>query len=182
MNPMKYLAIVALIFLFSACQTKKGNQTIEINNQYSLSIPASFSKTSQLNQHASLQYQNIFKELYVIVIDEPKSELYEAISTYELSDIYESNLIGYSDLIWDGFEAEIEMNYSSDFSDYKINGLSARLINFTGKVEDLEVYYSLAIIEGENDFYQVLAWTLSSFESKNKHTLDSMIYSFEELN
>jgi hypothetical protein len=66
------ILFLALSLTLSSCfQSKdKANsqtnvsefRTIAVADQYSLDVPASMVKTTKLNEDASLQYQNIFKE------------------------------------------------------------------------------------------------------------------------
>ena len=52
-------------------------KSISINNEYSVKLPKHMKEAKNLNDEASLQYQNIFKEVYFVVIDEPIEEFKE---------------------------------------------------------------------------------------------------------
>ena len=83
-----FLLVVILGFSITSCLDFKVKKTekeinlddfkkVEINHEYQVSIPKYMRKTNSLNDDASLQCQNIFKETYLIIIDEPKDEFIE---------------------------------------------------------------------------------------------------------
>jgi hypothetical protein len=82
-------------------EEKKGGKVdlkvVSINEDYSMGIPMNMSKTTSLNDDASLQFQNIFKETYVIVIDENKKEFINAYMELSVYDTSRSALSNYSD-------------------------------------------------------------------------------------
>ena len=78
---------------------------------------------------------NAFKEFYVMVIDEPKSNIHQVLIDYELADLYPNNLKGYSELILDGLKQAVIVSQESDVVDTVINGLPARLLTINGTVE-----------------------------------------------
>src|SRR5699024_11005273 len=132
-------------------------------------------------EDASLQYLHTWKEFYVIVIDESKSEMQKALIDNNLTDVYSNNIKGYSDLLLDGFEEEISIYNKSDITDTQINKMPARLLSISGRTEGLDVYYSLAFVEGKERYYQIMAWTLSNKESKYKAKMKKIMYSLKEL-
>ena len=64
---MKKLLLLATLFFIISCQENEKTQTIKIKNQYSLDLPESLSLATNLNNEASLQYQYLPEEFYVIV-------------------------------------------------------------------------------------------------------------------
>jgi len=45
----------------------------------------------------------------------------------------------------------------------------------------LDVYYKFAAIEGKNDYYQVLTWTLKEKRDQHQQQMEVMINSFKEV-
>ena len=68
-----YFLFITLVLL--SCSKEEEFKKIEVKN-YALQLPSYLSKTNDLNEDASLQYQNPFRELYIIVIDESKTSNY----------------------------------------------------------------------------------------------------------
>lgn len=175
---MKKLLLFAALFFVFSCQESQETQTIKIKNQYSLDLPVSLSLATNLNNEASLQYQNIFDDLYVIVIDESK----QVINSYLENDTnYPPSLNGYTQLLKGGLQTSITNAIFSETEKKQINGLKSHLTSLSGKVEDINIYYEFAHIEGKNHYYQVFAWT--SIENKEKFSpkMKKIINSFKEL-
>ena len=153
-----------------------------IEDKYSISLPGFLVEAGiTLNQEASLEYMNAFMEFYVMVIDEPKSNIEKVLIDYELADLYPNNLKGYSELILDGLKQAVIVSQESDVVDTVINGLPARLLTINGTVEGIDIFYSLAYIEGKERYYQIFTWTLSEKETEYRDKMSTILYSFKEL-
>lgn len=179
---MKKLFFIFFLAIFlSSCQESDEEKIIVVDNKYSLTVPSSLKERSDLNDDASLQYGNSQKELYIIVIDETKHEVYEALKEYELSSYYSKDIHGFTQLMLDGFELETPSMRKSEVLFFTINRLPAKLITIKATVDNIDAFYSVAYIEGENRYYQITSWTLSENEYKHKDAMRRMINSFREL-
>lgn len=176
----KAICLVFVALILVSC--KDDVQTVNIKNRYSLEVPADFKQVKDLNGEASLQFQNPFKELYVIVIDEPKSAFVKAIQDNNLDDTYGNTLEGYSKLITDGMDSSIAIKKMPDFVNKTIGGLSARELSFEGLSSGNQVYWKLAFIEGNNHYYQIMVWTLADSRKKHEKQMQAIIDSFKETN
>lgn len=170
-----YFLFVTLVLL--SCSKEEEFKKIEVKN-YALQLPSYLSKTNDLNEDASLQYQNLFRELYIIVIDESKQEVEQAIELNELEDIYSNDFNGYVELLSTGLENNIEFKNKKE-KDTVINSLQAKLIKFEGKVENYDVFYEIAFVNGVSNYYQIMTWTLLKRKSDYEAIMDKMIYSFK---
>ncbi len=173
-------ALIGLLFLVS-CQESNETKEIVIKNQYSIDLPEFLSVAYDLNDEASLQYQNLYKEFYVIVIDETKQEAYDVINMEELEGAYTADFQGYCDLITDGMLLDLEVNKQSNVLDTNINTLNAKIINYDAVFEGTGIYYSIAYIKGANSFYQVMIWTLSDSKEKYEEKMKKILASFKEI-
>ncbi|RZJ53417.1 MAG: hypothetical protein EOO45_31210, partial [Flavobacterium sp.] len=124
------LSLLFLAILFTSCDEKK--QTVKIEDKYSVELPSSFSKATGLNEDASLEYQDLLKQLYVIVIDEQKSEFSRILDESELTEIYAADLTGYSKLIIDGIDPSVSLDSLPDFVEGTVNGLKSRQVDMEG--------------------------------------------------
>ncbi len=177
-----YLPLILLIVvLITGCASEEGEQTITIENRYKLTMPSFLSKTEDLNEDASLQYQNLFKEFYLLVIDEPKSDLQGILDDYDLNDSYTNDLDGYSNLIIDGVLNNLIDPTKSDMVETHINGLPARVTTITGTIEGIDILYTYGIYEGKELYYQVISWTEIEKQSKYQPKMDAIVQSFKEL-
>ena len=58
------------------------------------------------------------------------------------------------------------------------NELSRKLIGNNGEVL---LYYQMAIVEGENAFYQILTWCIDSQREDFEYEMEKIINSFKEI-
>lgn len=180
---MRKLNFVFLIIIFiTACKPEDPDQLVTIDNKYSISLPAFMIKSkTTLNEDASLEYVNRWKEFYIIVIDELKSEVHKAIVDNELTDKYSEDLEGYTNLLLDNLEQSVVISEKSDMVDTEINGMPAKLITLKARVERMDIFYSYAFIQGKERYYQIMAWTLQEKESEHKDKMNKIMHTFKEL-
>lgn len=178
----KFLSLLSLLFVLFACKQDTSTQTITIKKLYSLEIPNFLSVANHLHEDASLQYQNIFKEFYTIVIDEPSKDFDDMIvNEPSLSDYYTPNLEGYSNLIIDNMKVTVEDGTFSEFTKTKINGHEARTIILSGTVEEIKVFYHLTFIKGRKQYYQIVNWTELKRKEDHLKFMENIAISFKEL-
>ncbi len=140
-------------------------------------------EASNLNDDAVLQYQNLIKEFYTIVIQESIVEYDSVISESGLSEDYPLNLDGYARLIGDRFEENAdEIISKSELKSISVNGKNAKYFEATAKVSGLNIYYHYGFIKGDTSYYQVISWTLSDKEKKFKETMLNILKSLKEKN
>lgn len=178
---MKTLIGLLLPFiLLSSCLPEKDNE-IRIDEKYVITLPSFLTKGNDLNNEASLQYQNLMKEFYVIVIDESVKDFENALAVNNLSESIENNIEAYSDLVLKGFEATLRVKKKSKDNYTTINGMPARLLTINATIDGLDAYYSIAFIKGEKNYYQIMTWTLEKHEGQYKEKMDKILRSLKEL-
>lgn len=177
----KFTILLLTIMSLNSCQSGNEKQIVTIENKYSIAIPSFLTKASGLNDFASLQYQHVWNEFYVIVIDEAKAEMQKALDENYLTETYTNDIKGYSELILKGFEQSVYISDKSEIIETTINNMPARLLTISGRTEGIDAYYSLGFIEGKERYYQVMAWTLSSNEHKYKDEMNQLMHSLKEL-
>lgn len=191
---MKKIALPLLFLLglsFTSCidfKTKKSDSevkvedfnTVVVNERYQMDIPRFMKSTTGLNDEASLQYQNLFKEAYTIVIDEPKDEF---VDLFKELDSYDENLSlieNYRDIQLQLFNERMRVNTQSSPRSLKINGLDAEQVEMDAHVEgvDEEISYFLTFVEGPENVYMIMAWTLKNKKEEHAKTYGVMAESF----
>lgn len=162
-------------------ENQNSFNTIQINNLYSIDVPDFLVKTNSLNDEASLQYENTAKEYYVIVIDEDKQAFLQALNnelnedeTYTIEEVLEP----YSYLQFTTFANE-DQYYDFEYID--VNGLNGQQLDITNYFESLNVFYKMACIEGNDNLYFVVTWTLDSYKDKHNDSMQKIIDSFKEI-
>jgi hypothetical protein len=193
-NTFKLILIIFTGQLLTSCsdldKDKQENLSIEsdfmpieINDEYKISVPKYMKKANGLNDEASLQYQNIYKETYVVIIDESKEEL---VSTFqELGEYNDSISVvkNYRDIQLQLLSENINISMKSDPKSAQINGLDAEFVEIDGQVEgvNFEIAYFLTFIEGKEKVYMVMVWTLKEKKEKYKITFEQIAKSFKLL-
>ncbi len=177
----KITILLFTILSLNACQADDKQQTIVVEKKYSISIPAFLTKTTKLNDEASLQFQHPWKEFYVIVIDESKSEMQKALVDNNLTEMYSNDIKGYSELLLSGFNQKIVGAQKTKIVETFVNNMPARLLTISGKFEGIDAFYSLAFIEGKDRYYQIMAWTLLSKKNEYKDKMNQIMHSLKEL-
>lgn len=174
MSKHYYIILLLIPITFSACKHETIFTEVKVNNSYSIAIADYLQPCTDLHKDASLQYQNTEKEVYAIVIDEKKMTIQDYNLDYDI-DTYFKNIVS------QGFVENIKDGKVSIPGRQEISGNKALLADVTGRIEQNEVYYKLALIESPFEFYQILIWTKGENKDKIEGDMIKMIESFKEL-
>ncbi|WP_108422989.1 hypothetical protein [Flagellimonas amoyensis] len=189
---MKKMALLLFVSLsFTSCidfKTKKSNpelqpedfSTVVVDNRYQIDIPRFMKSTTGLNDEASLQYQNLFKEAYTIIIDEPKDEFMDLFKELDSYDENLSLIENYRDIQVQLFNERMRVNTQTSPRSLKINGLDAEQVEMDAHVDgvDEEISYFLTFVEGPVNVYMLMAWTLKSKKEEHAKTYGVIAESF----
>ena len=178
---LKTIRLLFLSVVLFSCQPIDSLETITIDNKYSISIPSFLTRTHDLSQEASLQYQDARKGFYFIVMDQKKKVFREGLYVYNLNDIYTVDLSGFTDYVIDGVKEYMQIIQEPEVTSLKINGLNAKTIQLTAHTDQGESFISMAIIDGKGSFYWLMTWARSSKEKRFGEIMNTMIQSFNEL-
>jgi hypothetical protein len=140
-------------------------------------------EASDLNMEASMQFQNIYKETYLAIIDEDKSDFVEAYKELGAYDSSLSTIGNYRKIQLDYFMERLKVIERSAPKLITIDGRSAEQVEFTGRVAevDSDIFYIMTFVEGRNDVYMIMTWTLGNSEETYIETFYQMVDSFREL-
>ncbi len=175
----KVVVLLATVLFLASCS--ESTQNVVIDNRYSMDVPEGLTTTTELNDIASLQYQDMVNELYVVVIDEPIKDINDAIIEMEMQDTYSTDLNGYTKLILEDFIPAVAPTTKTEPADATINGLKAKTYSMEADVEGTPAFYKVAYIQGKETYYQILTWTLTSKKDEYGEKMDKMIQSFKEI-
>lgn len=171
---MKKILLLSTLIVFLSCNRETTFSEVNINNRYSIQMPSYMKPCNDIQKDASLQYQNLEKDIYAIVIDEKKITMQNYDLNFNL-DTYYNNISS------QGFSESIKNGKISIPGRQEINGHKALIADITGKLEDNEVYYKFAVVETPYEFYQIMTWTRASHRDKLEKDMTKMIESFKEL-
>lgn len=148
-----------------------------------MDVPDNMTESSDLNDDASLQYENISDEMYVVVINEDKEMLIDLFTEIDGWDESATALENYADLQSEGMEMSLDLKDKSGPNDKKVNGMPAKVYEYSGYAPDIpyEIYYYIVYVEGDRELYMVSAWCLSEDKDTHRDTFVKMIESLKEL-
>jgi hypothetical protein len=188
------ISVLALPILLTSCvlnlfkdekkNAKAEMETVTINEDYSMGIPKFMTKTTGLNDDASLQFQNIFKETYVIVIDENKQEFIDAYQELQSYDSSTSVISNYADTQVQLTTSSMNVLTKSELKFFPLNGLNAANIEIDAEIEGVNtpITYFLTFVEGDDTLYFVMAWTLQKYKDDYRETFAEMAKTFKTTN
>lgn len=174
---------VLFVFLLSliSCQEAEEVREITVADRYAITIPAFLTKARNLNDDASLQYQHLRKEFYVIVIDEPKADVWKVVGENDPEENYPHDLDGYAQLHLQSMENGLSDAKLSEIETAEVNDMPARIATVSGEYNNVHIYYSRSFIEGKDRYYQVVVWTLSHKKQQYKNMMNKIHYSLKEI-
>jgi hypothetical protein len=187
------ISICSLSFVLSSCvlnlfkdekkAAKADLETISVDGNYSMGIPKFMTKTDGLNDEASLQFQNIFKETYVIVIDENKQEFIDAYKDLDTYDSTTAVIANYADTQVQLTTSSMNVLSKSELKFFPINGNKAANIEIDAEIEGVAapITYFLTFVEGDENLYFIMAWTLQKYKDDYRETYGEIAKSFKTL-
>lgn len=194
MKKIRYFLVVLIaITTLSSCNNSgaKDNCTIDtsnfkleaVNQLYSIEVPENMTVTKSLNTDASMQLEDIFEEMYAAIIDEPKSPFIENFKAEGLFADSLTTIGNYRKVQLDLFLKGMVLRRQSEPKTYDVNGLSAEQVELVGFPSglDFDVYYLITFIEGKENLYMFLQWTLAPREKDHKDTFSCIAQTFEEI-
>tara|TARA_B100001250_G_scaffold381535_1_gene373935 strand:+ start:531 stop:1091 length:561 start_codon:yes stop_codon:yes gene_type:complete len=173
-------------FFFTSLHSQS---TYKYGPNYKIAVPDYMKKVSSLNEEASMQYANLFREVYFIVINDNKKEFLDVLKEVGYYEEYVSPLKQFSGSMQELYResgAFGEMNLL-DRKMFFAGDSPGEMLFFESKLFDqdtgitYDIFYVLAFIAGEKDLYQVMAWTSVEKVDKYRKTLENIALSFIEL-
>ena len=157
---------------------------VKIEDLYSMKVPKFMTVTNQLQEDASLQYNNPFKEKYVTVLGEEREEIMAFMQDYGVYDDSKSKLENYVDTRL-GYltESGISVINQTDLKSETINGRKAYSTAIDATVPDIseDISYFFTYVEGKDHFYMISSWTLLNRKDDYIDEVKEMTSSFKEL-
>jgi hypothetical protein len=152
-----------------------------IRNEYSMDIPSYMTKSTELNDDASLQFRGILREAYVIVIDESKQEFVDFLAAEEMYDSTLSIVSNYAKTQLDNTTSSMNVISRKTPVRMKINGLNAVKAEIDGVVDGIPepISYFVTFVESSEKLYMIMAWTLKEEKEVHRETFEKMAKTFK---
>jgi len=147
---------------------------------YEIKVPKYMEPTEILNPDAKLQFLHLYNEEYIIVINESKQDFKQMIAQFNEFDNKNDILSKYSNFQMQFLTQKMNILNSSKTKQTKINTLNAKNIELLAKVNNVDenISYFITFIEGKENLYFVMAWTIESKEAVFRAKYKKIIGSF----
>jgi len=153
---MKRIIIILIFLQFSIQVFSQEFSAQQGGHCYSLEIPEYMTKTYQLNDVATLQYQNISKEAYVIVIEDAKDHLESVgMKFVDSRDFLEYFITDY--------KIGTDKRKVNDISEFKSNNNGHAQVELIWNEDDMDFYMLITAVETKTHFYKIMCWTSDNY-------------------
>lgn len=139
------------------------------NGKTQISVPSSWTVDKELNTVADIQASNRLGEQYVVVITENKTSFGQK---FDLDYV--------TKFIQDDMLKKMTNGQILGQSDATVGGFPAKLFEATGEISNVKVKYLYALVNGPQNFHQIITWTLQERYDENKSKLQAVIDSFKD--
>ncbi len=157
---------------------------VNVAGRYSIMLPTYLTEGFDLNSEASLQYQNVIKEVYIIVIDEPKQEFIDVFREIEDYDTTKSPLENYARAQMESIRSNMSVVTSESPIRLVQTGCGqAIMYDVAGTQEGIDdaMGFTVGFYEGKLNLYMIMIWTFEKTKSVYQADMDAMLVSFKEL-
>ncbi|MBU2711364.1 NINE protein [Zooshikella harenae] len=142
---------------------------ISADGRLSVTVPSRWNVIKQLNEEAVLQAAQLRDENYLIVLAESKIDFEESISVREYGELV-------SNIILSSLE---QSELIAGPTSLEVNGQPALSYEIVGRTQRVNIYYYLVVAQNDEEYFQLVSWTLKSRMNRNKPTLQQVIKSFK---
>ena len=165
------LGLALLICVAAGCKTlsslTKPTVVTSPDKKFQITIPAGWSKTSELHNKAEIQAANKLRELYIIVLSEDQTDFSADMTLDKFTEITRNSLL-----------TNYETPRATDIQTISISGNEARQYELRGTAAHVAVVLIVTTVKTPTHYHQILAWTLPSKWNANKATLKEVTESF----
>jgi hypothetical protein len=158
---MKKVILISLLLFsqWTAAQTKFSEKVG--GHIFRMNIPDYMVKTFDLNDAASLQYQNTQKEAYVIVIEDSKEQLEKLGMKYTDA----KDFLGF---FAKDFHADKEERTLGEVTEFDVLPNKFAQTELIWKHDDIKFFMIITTVESPTYFYKVLCWTTLEYKDTLK--------------
>lgn len=142
----------------------------KVKEMYAISVPNYMKELKSLNDDASFEYANVYKENYIIVIDENKQEFIDALTEVEMYNDTKTPLENYADIQLQTFSQNVSGIEIKQLKS-QLKNLDSQQYQFFGNVGETDVAYVINFIESEENMFMIMSWTLKEEYEKYKNTI-----------
>ena len=155
--------------IVSSCKYSDKYETVEVNKQFSLSIPSWLKKEDNLKPGAPFQYANRFRNFYVI--GEPVAKSGNSLA---FKNALDANIA----LV----KKAMKKPMVTDSVEITYSGIKGVRIEVMGEMSEEKIFFSEVLLDGKKSYYHLSIWTRSEERKlKFKEDIQQILSSFQEL-
>lgn len=165
--PFAYLLIFFILSIASSCQYSEEHVAVNVNNEFSITLPSWLKEEEGLKPGAALQYANRYRNFYIIGETEPNTGGDISSLTARYLGVLRSSM---NDAVM------------TDSSAFNHREQKAIRIEVYGKMNGESIYFSELVVEGKGKFYHLSIWTRGEDRKlKYKEEINNILLSFREI-
>jgi hypothetical protein len=172
---VKSLLFIASLLMSTTIFAQSTMKEYKAGHTFNISLPDYMSRTADLNSSAAIQYKNVVKDIYGVVIFDTKEELKLLDMNYTTTNEF------YEDFIKDFLKDEEKRTVSTPKSTKKgdISFIEVDATYFDKEINNT-IYYLVGVVETKTAFYKVLSWATLENKDKFKADFQKILYSVKE--
>ncbi len=188
---MKKWRFILSVFALISCKNETNSHGVDtsdfvthtIADKYSIQTPKYMRETAGLNPDADIQLKNDERDVYLVIIEEPKQEV---IANFKSAGVYNEDLspaANYLNIQSHSLTRNTLVLEKSNPIAQEIGGMSALNMELMAQIRETPtpIYYLLTFVEGEETLYMIMQWTLESGKDEFKATFETIAATFEEM-
>ncbi|RDH43964.1 NINE protein [Zooshikella ganghwensis] len=144
-------------------------QVDSADGRLSVKVPSRWNMIEQLHEEAVLQVAHLRDENYLVILAESKTDFAENVDIGK----YGKQV---SEIILTNFE---QSELISGPTSLEINGQPAFSYEIIGQAQRVNIYYYFVVAQSDEEYFQLVSWTLKSRMNTNKPTLQQITQSFK---
>ena len=161
---VKYWILLLMATTMAACKYTGELEEEEVPGKFKISVTDYLSKADDLHPDAVFQYSSPYRTVYLLVLDTAKTNL---------------TLDAYGELASQKIAGSLKDAVITPVDTVTISGAPTKVYEIEGIITDEGIWYYLAVVEGKQQYYQVLGWTLTRRVDKYSNDIRKMVQSFE---
>lgn len=155
---------------YSGQQAAANRQWVSAEDGMSrVELPTNWKHYPELNDIAGIEYVNLAREQYFLVISEPRSDFTDNMDVYS-----------YSDLLMDNYRASLDNLQVKYLGEIRINEMPGLKHELRGEVDDVRLVYLMAALEGKTHYHQLVFWTSASRWERSRNVFEEVLETFTE--
>lgn len=186
------ICLLLMLSLLQACTNPFSNRVENLDidsdfkemwweDEYVIKVPNYVDGDKTLNQDADLAFSNLQKEVYIMVISEPKDFLDSVMIASELHEEGESLTESALYVHLASLQSTYQVRDVVDPKPLSIHGSNAHTAEAVSTIDELPIAYHITVVEGKTEVYTIWCWTLEEYRDRYRDTFQKVVGSFKLL-